>query len=489
MLKNTELSKWDKLLKMILIVYAITQPLLDVLTSVGMKAGFPFSAGMVVRAALMVFLCVYELFLYQGTRRKQVYIGYFIFTLYFAVFLGLSYVRGGLSCAIGNLSGSIKLLFFILIASVCVLLYAEGTLLIGERELAWIAAAYSAIIFIAFLTGTSYVSYNREVFGDYSFGYGYNGWFSAANETSSVISATAPILIAICLYKVFHLTREKSWKKAIPFVGLFLVMFSACMIGTRLVYAIILLCMALCAGWSTIAALLNRNRNYFRVALVTLLCCVSMLAVYRYTPLASYIDEKLMPMADQTSEEFQTSQKLFEEIKIREDAKNDPAFAGKTPWVYESIDENPLLTKLNWIMSRRLSRVAIEIQEYLEGDGAVKLFGIGYRTTQHNYFVIDQPIEIDSLSVLVRHGIVGFALIFLPFFGAFLYAVILYFRNIKQIMNRLMLCLCLYDVGITFAVSNIAGHVITAPATSFCAVGVNILLFYKIKHASDEYTI
>lgn len=486
MINDSEYPKWERITEKIIVLNAILQPLLDVLTSVGVKLDFTVTAGVLARAALVVYLSVYELFLYKGRYRKHVHICLGLLALYLVAFAALSYAHGGISCAVGNLVESVKLVFFALITSALVLSYLEDRIVISDNELNWIAVGYAAIILIAYLTGTSNVSYNREVFGDYTFGYGYNGWFSAANETSNVINCTAPILIGISLNKIFNLEMEKGWRKAIPFFYLGVTVFAACMIGTKLGYVMVFVCIALCTGWGAIVGLVKKNRKYFRIAAVGFLCCASMLAVYKYTPMAAIIEDQFVPLEDKNSEQYATAMSLFDEVKIREGAESDPRFEGKTDWLYEMTDEDPVLSKLNWVMSRRISRVAIVIQEYIEGDAAVKLLGVGYRTNESNYFRIDQPIEMDALSVLVRHGIIGFALLVLPCIAAFVYAIVLFFRNIKEIMSNLMLCVRLYSVLIMFIISNIAGHVITAPSISFCVAAVYLLMLYKMKHYSEE---
>ena len=61
---------------------------------------------------------------------------------------------------------------------------------------------YAGVILLACITGTSFSSYNA--------GYGYSGWFYAANDVSIVIMLTAPLIICQFFSQIGHTPRPQS---------------------------------------------------------------------------------------------------------------------------------------------------------------------------------------------------------------------------------------------------------------------------------------
>ena len=75
-------------------------------------------------------------------------------------------------------------------------------------------------------------------------------------------------------------------------------------------------------------------------------------------------------------------------------------------------------------------------------------------------------VEMDPLAVLLRHGIFGMALYYLPYLGFFAWAIVQFFCRPAQRLASLDYCTALYAVLMGFGISAIAGHALVSPAVA-----------------------
>ena len=153
---------------MILTVYILCQPLIDVLTGLGAQARHSVTVGVVVRALVVVLAFLYAVFIsdFPGKKRWMIYTG--LLTGYLALFMVYMFTVGGLSLCIGNVREVVKTFFapFVLIFLWSV--YRQFGCLASAETIAWAGGLYASVIPIAVLTGTSFVSYGSS-------GYGFRG--------------------------------------------------------------------------------------------------------------------------------------------------------------------------------------------------------------------------------------------------------------------------------------------------------------------------
>ena len=112
------------------------------------------------------------------------------------------------------------------------------------------------------------------------------------------------------------------------------------------------------------------------------------------------------------------------------------------------------------------------MEEYRNGPLLRKLFGIGYANADCYGRRIDFMIELDGLSHLIRHGVVGFLLLFLPYVLVVMHLVIAFFRRPAATLRSLRRSTFLYAALAAFAISLLAGHVLTAPAVGIFMLAV-----------------
>ena len=102
---------------------------------------------------------------------------------------------------------------------------------------------------------------------------------------------------------------------------------------------------------------------------------------------------------------------------------------------------------------------------------------MGYATapsySREMYFMV----ELDPLGVLVRHGIVGFALYYVPYLAFIGWSIVQFFKRPAQRLASLRYCTALYCTLAGFAISVIAGHALVSPAVATFILVVALQLY------------
>lgn len=86
-------------------------------------------------------------------------------------------------------------------------------------------------------------------------------------------------------------------------------------------------------------------------------------------------------------------------------------------------------------------------------------------------------VEMDPLSMLIRHGIVGFLLYYIPYLGFLGWSIGQFFKRPGQRMSSLRYCTALYCTIVGFGISTIAGHALVAPAVATFILVVGLQLW------------
>ena len=449
----------------LLIVYVVLQPLLDALTSVCAEAEWALTPGAVVRALFVAAAALWLLFSgnYTGRRRVLVYLG--LITGYLTMFCIWSLQKGGLSLCIENASEALKVFYTLYTALLLYALYLQRGFLLPLWSIALSGAGYCLIILLAYVTGTSFVSYNA--------GYGYCGWFYSANDISNVILLSAPVLLHLCFTELVR-GREKRWYLlAAMGIVMFSVVFSAAFLGTKLVYLGVALYLAAALCWFVVRLAVTREKALLRGLIIALLLAALLGGLYPVSPLNAYVNDIFVPMSgeDEAAMEAALSTPGVKEAdRARKNAELEAAAKGT--WLGDLVDTNPIAEKLNWLLSRRLLYIAPILEEYLDGGIWVKLMGLGYGQTADYRKDIGQLVEMEAVMLLLRHGIVGLLLCYVPCLAAAGCVIVGFFRKLKQHMASLTYCSLLYSAMIALAASLIVGHVVQAPSVCIFAAAV-----------------
>lgn len=452
-----------------LTAYVAMQPLVDVATGLGTQAHMSMTAGTVIRTLFVaaIFLYIFLCGPYPGRKPLLIYMG--LLTGYLAVFCGWNLAVGDLAYCVKNIGEALKVFYFPYTAAFLYTLYQQQRFVVPDKVIAGASAGYCVVILLAYLTGTSFTSYNA--------GYGYCGWFYAANDVSILILLTAPLLLRLCLKKLAVLGKG-SWKVGLTIaIVLVSLLFSASFIGTKLVYLGVLLYLGAALVWFLVRFFTSRNKAALRCLFVVVLLCAVLVGLYPISPLNAYVQDIYIPMSGEDPAAYEASLQIPGIVnKDRMKAIQKMEEAARGTWLGELIDTNPLVEKLNWLLSRRLLIIAPIAQEYVDGDLPTKLLGLGYTWREGYTKDISHLVEMEGPALLLRHGVVGFLLYYVPFLLLTAFLVVQFLRKPHKRMRDLTYCTYLYCVLMAFATSMIAGHTLETPCVSLFAA----LLYEKL---------
>ena len=452
---------------MILTVYILCQPLIDVLTGAGAERGHSVTVGVVVRALVVAAAFLYAVLVsdFPGKKRWMIYTG--LLTGYLALFMAYMLTVGGLSLCIGNVREVVKTFYapFVLIFLWSV--YRQFSCLAASETIAWAGGLYAAVIPIAVLTGTSYVSYGNS-------GYGFRGWFYAANEVGCVMALTAPFTIWYCLQILPTVTKKTWWKAVLALLAMGAVAYSVNFLGTKIVFGAVALYCVAALIWQIVRLIREPSRKHKIQAAAMVLMILMVAFRYFNSPLQSYLGDIYGPLLKNVPELLRVS--WSEEIEQAADGT----------WLYELVKTNPTMKWVDQIFSRRFISASPAVQVYTEGGIIAKLLGIGYANAAAYSRKVYFMVEMDPLAVLIRHGIIGFVLYYGPYLAFLVCAVRQFFRRTRRRVSNPGYCTALYCSLVGFGISLVAGHALVSPAVATFILVVGMRLWVQTEEQNKE---
>ena len=449
-------------LPMLLAVYILCQPLIDVLTGLGAQAEHSVTVGVVVRSLVIVLAFLYAVFVsdFPGKKRWMIYTG--VLVGYLALFMVYMFTLGGLSLCMGNVKEVVKTFFapFVLIFLWAV--YKQFGYLVTCETIAWAGGLYASVIPIAVVTHTSLVSYGNS-------GYGERGWFYAANEVGCIMAITFPFTIYHCVRLFPTLTKKTWWKGVLAAWALIAVAISANFLGTKIIFGFTALYCIAAFVWFLVQAIREPSRDHTVQAVIMGVMMAFTLGMYFDSPFQKYLDEVYWHWIDRNPED--TVETWDEAI----------SYACQGTWLYELIKSNDLFADIDQILSRRFISASPAVQVYTENGPLAWLLGVGYATapsySREMYFMV----ELDPLAVLVRHGIAGFILYYAPYLWFIGWSIVQFFKRPAQRLASLRCATTLYCTLAGFAISVIAGHALVSPAVATFVLVVGMQLWAQIQ--------
>lgn len=451
----------------LLTLYIVLHPAIDALTYFGVQAQMPFTVGTGVRTLFLAGALFYILRCGDFPGRGPLLLWLALLTVYLAAFCTLNLLQGGLPALLRNGLESVKTFYFPYMAAFLYALYRKEGVVAPDWAPAAAGAGYCLVILLAFLTNTSYISYNA--------GYGYCGWFFSANDTSTMIFLSAPLLIFQCLARI---AREKRpWALALTALALVSLVFSAAFIGTKLLYLGVLLYLGAALVWLAVRYLRGRQRPLLRCLAVTLALCAGLAAIYPISPLNRYIADVYTPMSGEDPDALKESLEIPGVVeKDRAKAFERYERAARGTWLRGQMDRYPALKKLDWLLSKRLTMIAPILQEYARAGTARQLLGLGYVNLDAYRKDVIHMIEMEGPALWLRHGVIGFLLYYVPFLGVSGYLVARFLKNLRRELGDLRRCSLMFAVLAAFGASLVIGHVLVPPSTALLAA----LLYEKM---------
>ena len=446
-----------------LAIYILCQPLLDVLTGLAVQAGIPVTVGIVVRSLFMGLAFLYAVLIsdFPGKKRWMIFTGALI--AYLVLFMAYMFSLGGLPLCVENLKDVVKTFFAPFVLFFFWAVYRQFGTLVTVRAIAWAGGLYASVIPISYITSTSFLSYANS-------GYGVGGWFYAANEVGCILAITGPFTILHCLRVLPTVTRQTWWKGALAVWGLLAVSISANFLGTKIIFGFTTIYCAAAFLW-TLWALRREPSRTHKIQAIAMgaMLLVTLVIFLINSPLMTYLRDVYFPLLENDPEITTAS--------WNEELRN----ACRGTWLYEFIESNELMQRIDQILSRRFISASPAVQVYTDGGILAKLLGIGYANVASYSRDVHYMIEMDPLSILIRHGILGFALYYAPYLAFIIWSIVQFFKRPAQRLGDLCCCTALYCTLAGCAISALAGHALVAPAVATFIIIVGMQFWDQIE--------
>lgn len=410
----------EKNINLILSVFILIQPILDLITGVSLHMfKTNITLGIIIRMLFLFLLFYITVFVYK---KKSILYYYGIVFIYFIFYIvGIYLFKDNISI-LTEIQGLLRTFYFPLLL---ILLYQiRDKLHISNMVLFTTLTIYLVLIFIPLLTNSGYKTYEITKSGTL-------GFFNSANEISGIISILTPIIFLIFNSKGKYLLKI-----------LFSIMYASVilMVGTKTPLLSLIITSLVALIYLSIKSLkLKKYKILFALLTVVVIGVLSITIIIPKTNFYKNIQVHLNYL------------KVDNVVDVFKDEK--------------LID--------HFIFSQRLTFMKNTDKVYKKSNTYQKLVGIGYINNTNKKKM--KQIEMDYYDIYYNHGIVGFII----FFSCYLYILINIFKDrIKLNYNNLMKYLSLILVII---LSLFTGHIITSPSVSIIVSVIIINFLSKSK--------
>lgn len=409
-------------------IFIILQPILDLITSYQSTfLDFDISISLLFRGLSFAFVIFY-LVLFCDNKKIKKYV--IILISFFLIFVINMIFTKGLTYGIQE---SYTLVRFFYFPVMLVFFYEVNNrmkekALLDKKMITYIASFYFIIVFIAFITSTSFLSYDdvNKI--------GYNGWFYSANERGSTYAILLPLLFTY----VF---------KDIKIIGLILLgIFTMLILGTKVGYLGVVLVLASALVYYILRKGIFKDKNLIYLfstlmLLITIALIITYLPVYKnITYQSGSIDEIIGDKSNMTEEEIRKAVEKDENYLIKDKDKN-------------------------LVYSRREIFLEENIEYYNRQNLINKLFGSGTENKMLDGRLITPKVERDIFDIFFAFGILGFIIYSVPI----IIIAIKITKNILKHFKKLLepyIWFSLTSIIIGLAISYMSGHVMVSPSVS-----------------------
>ncbi|MDM8359813.1 O-antigen ligase family protein [Bacillus thuringiensis] len=471
-----------------LLFFIILQPVLDLLTSLSitlLKSNA--TVGILVRFLIMAVGGIYILIQAKEKENRK----FLIYLILLAGVLGIGFINNKLVKDPIVLGEEVKfvakaLYIYIMLGSYILALKSlKKTVNISDKvrnSIVYSTLIINAIMVISISTSTDFGSYEWMKVGS-------RGWFYAGNELGSILAIIFPIVV------LYSIQKTKSWKHILYWIPSLLMIYSLIQVGTKVGMGSIGATLAVAIGIIVLQLLFNRkNPNKKSLALNAVIAIVLLAGVvgtFKQTPLAqnmgihnNYLSEQNVAQQGQKEQEIKEKLKKEQELKAKEENHHKVEKPEEKAKIEEEVKkelekEQKKENQENLIFSGRQVYEERHKQFFKEAPLSQKLLGMGY-AGNFKYNEQKQPdpklIEMDFHDWFYDFGIIGFALLMIPFIYYGLRILLAFATRFKDIFNikyGMIAASLLLALGIAY----IAGHILTAPGVGIYFV---VVLAYLI---------
>ena len=471
-----------------LLFFIILQPVLDLLTSLSITLlKSSATVGILVRFLIMAVGSIYILIQAKEKGNRK----FLIYLILLAGVLGVGFINNKLVKDPIVLGEEVKfvakaLYIYIMLGSYILALKSlKKKVNISDKvrnSIVYSTLIINAIMVISISTSTDFGSYEWMKVGS-------RGWFYAGNELGSILAIIFPIVV------LYSIQKTKSWKHVLYWIPSFLMIYSLIQVGTKVGMGSIGATLAAAIGIIVLQLLFDRkNPNKKSLALNAVIAIVLLAGVvgtFKQTPLAqnmgihnNYLSEQNVAQQGQKEKEIKEKLKKEQELKAKEETHHKGERPEEKAKIEEEVKkelekEQKKENQENLIFSGRQVYEERHKQFFKEAPTSQKLLGMGY-AGNFKYNEQKQPdpklIEMDFHDWFYDFGIIGFALLMIPFIYYGLRILLVFITRFKEIFNikyGMIAASLLLALGIAY----IAGHILTAPGVGIYFV---VVLAYLI---------
>ena len=400
------------------------------------------SIGAILKGLLLVFLVIYTLF-FTKSKYKKVSIIYIILAIIFSLaYLLTKPIFWNFGVIFNEINYLVKFLFFPIsfFAFLCIFDDIGFDKKSIEKLMLYTIIAYSALLILPILTGTSFNTYENGL-------YGMVGWFYAANEISTIL---------VLLFPFSYLLISN--KRKYLFLGILPILLVISYVGTKVtLFGLII------SGFIVLVISFLHNKKILKNPFIS---CLLIFIVILIINFGSYTIKNFFTVLDTPS----ATEEIYECIGC------------------EDLPGDSLLTKIKKYGLRLLSQRNYFLKNtneiYAENfNPETFLLGLGFNNNEEiNNSNITKLIEMDILDIFYHLGVIAVILFLIPFLFLLYLLIKNRFRLTKERVFYILMIL------MSLGISTIAGHVYMAPAVSIYVVIYCMLLANEL-NAFDKKKI
>ncbi|PGQ08075.1 hypothetical protein COA08_16275 [Bacillus cereus] len=471
-----------------LLFFIILQPVLDLLTSLSIELlKVNATVGIMVRFLIMAMGGIYILIQAKERENRK----FLIYLVLLGVVLGIGFINNKLIKSPIVLAEEVKfigkaLYIYIMLGSYILALKSlKKTVNISDKvrnNIVYSTLIINAVMVISITTSTDFGSYEWMKVGS-------RGWFYAGNELGSILAIIFPIVV------LYSIQKTKSVKHVLYWIPSLLMIYSLIQVGTKVGMGSIGATLAAAIGIIVLQLLFDRKNPNKKALVLNALIAIVLLAgvvgTFKMTPLAqnmgihnNYLSEQNVAQQGQKEQEIKEKIKKEQEIKEKEEKQHKAEKLEEKAKIEAEVKkevekEQKKENQENLIFSGRQVYEERHKQFFKEAPMSQKLLGMGYAGNfKYNEQKEPDPklIEMDFHDWFYDFGIIGFALMMIPFIYYGLRILLAFVTRFKEIFNikyGMISASLLLALGIAY----IAGHILTAPGVGIYFV---VVLAYLI---------
>ncbi|EJQ53856.1 hypothetical protein IEE_00076 [Bacillus cereus BAG5X1-1] len=464
-----------------LLFFIILQPVLDLLTSLSIELlKVNATVGIMVRFLIMAMGGIYILIQAKERENRK----FLIYLVLLGVILGIGFINNKLIKSPIVITEEVKfigkaLYIYIMLSSYILALKSlKKTVNISDKvrnNIVYSTLIINVIMVISITTSTDFGSYEWMKVGS-------RGWFYAGNELGSILAIIFPIVV------LYSIQKTKSVKHILYWIPSLLMIYSLIQVGTKVGMGSIGATLAAAIGIIVLQLLFDRRnpnkKSLVLNGLIAIVLLAGVVGTFKMTPLAqnmgihnNYLSEQ--NVAQQGQKEKEIKEKIKKEEKQHKVEKPEEKAKVEAEVKKELEKEQKKENQENLIFSGRQVYEERHKQFFKEAPMSQKLLGMGY-AGNYKYNEQKQPdpklIEMDFHDWFYDFGIIGFALLMIPFIYYGLRILLAFITRFKEIFN-IKYGMITASLVLALGIAYIAGHILTAPGVGIYFV---VLLAYLI---------